>query len=136
MIGPGSFPRPFGRQKKRTLAYTRPRRRRSAKIECARKNEGAGRGERVHHEIMIFDRRPAEFPVATLVPNDAHDRSLVLREGLRSWLLARWSWLRPRMVPVIASAIGTLLVIASAEYLTHAHGTPIHGHVSCSISTR
>ncbi|HEY3808008.1 MAG TPA: hypothetical protein VGL61_35730 [Kofleriaceae bacterium] len=85
---------------------------------------------------MIFDRRPAEFPVATLVPNDAHDRSLVLREGLRSWLLARWSWLRPRMVPVIASAIGTLLVIASAEYLTHAHGTPIHGHVSCSISTR
>jgi hypothetical protein len=40
------------------------------------------------------------------------------------------------MVPVIASAFGALLVIASADYLTHAHGEPIRGHVSCSISRR
>jgi hypothetical protein len=128
MIGPGSLPRPFGRFKKRTLAYTRPRKRRGKSRPPI--------SPRVHHEIVIFDRRPAEFPIATLVPIDAHDRSLALAGGLRRWLAARWTWLRPRMVPVIASAIGTLLVIASANYLTHAHGAPIRGHVSCSISAR
>ena len=51
MIGPGCLPRPFGRLKKRTLAYTRPRRRNQKKR--------AGHGERVHHEVVIFDRRNA-----------------------------------------------------------------------------
>lgn len=129
MIGPGAMPRPFGRQKKRTLAYTRPRRRHGAKQRAVRTEPG-------HHESVIFDRRSVELPVATLVPRDTRSRSLALVGGFSAWLAARWTWLRPRMVPVIASAIGALLVIASANYLTHAHGTPIHGKVSCSISRR
>jgi hypothetical protein len=127
-VSPGAFPHPFARLKKRTLAYTRPRRRRGKKR--------ATHAERVHHEVVIFDRNPVEFPVASIVPHDARDHSLALVGGLRRWLAARWSWLRPRMVPVVASVVGTSLVIASANYLTHAHGAPIHGHVSCSISQR
>ncbi len=127
-MSPGALPRPFARLKKRTLAYTRPRRR------CSKKRPRIQ--PHVHHEIVIFDRPPTVFPVATIIPHDARAHSLALLGGLRGWLAARWSWLRPRMVPVLASAIGTSLVIASANYLTHAHGPPIHGHVSCSISQR
>ena len=123
-MSPGAFPRPFARFKKRTLAYTRPRRRRGKKR--------AARAEHVHHEVVIFDRH-REFPVATLVPRDARG---VLMLGLRRWLAARWSWLRPRTLPVLASVIGTSLVIASANYLTHAHGAPIRAHVWCSITQR
>jgi len=128
VIGPAWLPRLVPRTRKRTLAYTRRRpRRRKPRARAA---------ERVHHESVRFDRGPVEFPVATLVPRDARAHALALVGGLGRWLLDRWSWLRPRMIPVIASALGTLMVIASAEYLTHAHGAPIRGHVSCSISHR
>lgn len=127
MIGPGAMPRPFARQKKRTLAYTRPRRRRI-------KNKRVATREPVHHEVVIFDRRAVEFPVATLMPRDARSRSVALIGGLVTWLAARWAVLRPRMVPVLAAGVCTLLVIASVEYLTHPHGTPIYGTVSCTIA--
>jgi hypothetical protein len=127
VIGPGSLPKPFARFKRRTLAYTRRRRHNHARG----KNRPPIR-EAVHHDSVIFERFHAELPVATLVAHDARSRSRALLGGLATWLLARWQWLRPRTVPVIASAIGALLVIAAADYLTRAHGAPIyphHGHV-------
>jgi len=77
----------------------------------------------MHHEIVIFDHGPAEFPVATVVPHDPGSRARVLVADLGRWLAARWTWLRPRMVPVVVAALGASLVIASAEYLSHAHGS-------------
>jgi hypothetical protein len=123
VIGPGSLPKPFARLKRRTLAYTRRRLRPRKKRPPIR--------EGVHHDNVIFERFHAELPVATLRPHDARSRSRAMLGGLATWLYARWQWLRPRTVPVAAAAIGALLVIASADYLTRAHGAPLdphHGH--------
>jgi hypothetical protein len=128
VIGPGWLPRPMARFRKRTLAYIRPRKRRRKKASAL--------APRVHHENVLFDRGPVEFPVATLVPRETSARARVLAFGLRRWLAARWSWFRPRMLPTLAAVLGTLLVIESAEYLTHAHGAPIGGHTSCTLSRR
>lgn len=77
----------------------------------------------MHHEIVIFDHGPAEFPVATVVPRDPGSRVRVLVADLGRWVAARWTWFRPRMVPVVVAALGATLVIASAEYLSHGHGS-------------
>jgi hypothetical protein len=90
----------------------------------------AVRAPSVHHEIVIFDPGPAEFPVATLRPRDTRTWAGVALGDLRRWLFARWTWLRPRAVPVIVAALGATLVIASAEYLSHAHGTLPHQHTA------
>jgi hypothetical protein len=127
VIGPGALPRPFGRFKKRTLAYTRPRRRRSQKTRAADARHR-------HTEIVIFDRHPSELPIATLVPRDTRSRWVALAAAVHAWVLGRWALLRPRMVPVIAAGLCTILVIASVDYLTHPHGAPIYGTVSCSIA--
>ena len=126
MIGPGSLPKPYARFKRRTLAYMRPRIR--PRGRSGRKRPPLR--DHVHHESVIFERFHAELPVATMVPHDARSKSRAVLGGLATWLLARWQWLRPRTVPVIASAIGALLVIAAADYLTRAHGAPLypHGH--------
>lgn len=112
MIGPGWLPRPISRARRRTLAYTRPRRRRGKRAAAA--------ATCVHDEEVLFDRGPADLPIATLVPHDPGARARALAFGLRGWLAARWGWLRPRLVPVVAAAVGTLMVIASAEYLARA----------------
>ena len=125
MIGPGWLPRPISRLRKRTLAYTRMRR-----GSYRRQKTRAGSAPSVHHEIVIFDPGPAEFPIATLRPRDTRTWAGVALGDLRRWLVARWTWLRPRAVPVIAAALGATLVIASADYLSHAHGTLPHQHTS------
>ena len=119
MIGPGWLPRPLVRpsRRRRTLAYT-PMRRRSRRASNAR----AARTEPAHTEIVLFDQRPAEFPVATVVPRGMRRRALVLAGALRRWLGARWDWFRPRTVPVIAAGFGMLFVLALSDYLAHAHG--------------
>ena len=108
MIGPGWLPKPRA-WRKRTLAYTRRRRRRI--------KTHASAPQRVHHQAVIFDREPAELPVATLRPREASQRARVLVDHLRHWLAARWMWLRPRTVPVVAAAVGTLLVRARLDAL-------------------
>jgi hypothetical protein len=120
VIGPGALPRPFARFKRRTLAYMRPRKRSVRKRPPLR--------DHVHHDSVIFERFHAELPVATMVPHDARSRSRAILGGLATWLYTRWQWLRPRTVPVIASAIGALLVIAAADYLTRTHGAPLYPH--------
>ena len=133
MIGPGWLPRPIGRIRRRTLAYTRVRRR-----SQTRKKSRALAAEPMQNEVVIFDHGQTEFPVATLRPRDPSTRARVVVGDIRRWVAARWSWFRPRLVPVVAAALGATLVIASAEYLSHAHGTlrtgPAQAQLSSTIS--
>ena len=116
MIGPGWLPRPGRIWRKRTLAYTRRRRKRSVPVE-----RRAVPVEPVHHEIVIFDHGPAEFPVAIARPREARGRAIAMLADLSRWLAARWAWFRPRTVPVVVAVIGMLLVLISADYLAHQH---------------
>lgn len=121
MIGPGWLPsRPISRLKKRTLAYTRVRPRRS-------KPRGPRRERSRDDQTVMFQYDTATvFPVATLLPHaPAQHAHAVWGEMLR-WLAAKWSWLRPRWVPVIVAALGLLAVLESADYLRHVKGTPPH----------
>ena len=106
------------RPRKRTLAYTRVRRR--SYHPTKNRNRSS---EPVHDEIVIFDRGPAVFPVATLVPRDHRSRVRAWTADLGRWIVARWTWLRPRTVPVMAALLGATFVIASANYLHHAKGS-------------
>ena len=116
MIGPGWVPRPFARLRKRTFAYTRMR----ARSRRAKKTSTSSAP--AHNEIVIFDHRPAEFPLATALPRAPKARVLAALGHLHRWLGARWEWLKPRTVPVIVAAIGMIFVLLSADYLAHAHG--------------
>jgi hypothetical protein len=112
VIGPGWMPRWRPAIGKRTLAYRRIRR--------IRRRPRAARPPAIgHDEIVIFDQGPTELPTATLLPKS---RGLALVAGLQRWLIARWSWLLPRAVPVIVATVGMILVLISADYLAHAHG--------------
>lgn len=122
MIGPGWLPsRPISRLK-RTLSYTRKRR-------TARKRQKA-RTEftpRVHHDqTVIFHTGPTEFPVATVVPHDSASFARAATADLGRWFVAKWSWFRPRTVPMLVAALGFLAVIASADYLRHIKATTPH----------
>ena len=112
MISVGWMPRP--RLKWRTLAYTRKRRRRS-------KHQAKLR-PRCNHDIVIFDHGPYELPIATVRPRAAGTHVRVWLGDLVRWLSARWEWLRPRTVPVIAAAVGMIFVLISADYLAHGRG--------------
>lgn len=123
MIGPGCLPRPRA-PRKRTLAYTRTPRARSRKTKEVARAVG-----QVNHEIVLFDHGPAEFPVARVMPRDTPSRAVVMLDDLQLWLAARWSWFRPRTIPVLVAAFGMLFVLMSADYLSHPHVQPLHAHV-------
>jgi len=57
-----------------------------------------------------------------------HARVIALASDLRSWLAARWQWLRPRTVPCAVAGLGMMAVLASADYLAHQHVQ--HAHAS------
>ena len=107
MIRVGSLllSRPVSRR--RTLAYTKRRRRSPRRERAAPTNV-------VNDEAMIFDQPPAELPVATVVPRDGKSR---LRADMFAWLSAKWRWFKPRTVPMIVAFVGMLGVIGSANYL-------------------
>ncbi len=130
MIGPGCLPRPRA-LRKRTLAYTRVPRARSRKAKELARASGA-----VNHEIVLFDHGPAEFPVARVMPRDTGGRALVMLGDLQMWLAARWSWLRPRTIPVIVAVFGMMFVLMSADYLSHPHVQPLHAAVHVHVVPR
>jgi hypothetical protein len=68
---------------------------------------------------MLFDQ-PRELPIATI-----RSTRTPLAISLSQWLAARWSWLRPRMVPVLVAAIGMVLVLNAVNYLAHPPAAPI-----------
>lgn len=108
----GLMPRYVPRHRKKlTFAYTRTRRR-------SRRKE-AQRMPGVNIEIVAFDHGPAEFPVATVRPREARGHVIAALADLQRWLVARWTWFKPRTVPCLVAALGMLAVIASADYLAH-----------------
>ena len=50
----------------------------------------------------------------------------MLAGDLARWLVTKWSWLRPRTVPVVVAALGLIAVLASADYLRHVKAAPLH----------
>ena len=122
MIGPGWLPsRPISRLKKRTLAYVRVRRRRT-KPRSGPRTERA----RTADQTLIFQAGPFEFPTATLVPHDGGAHAQAIAGEFLRWLAMKWSWLRPRAVPVMVAALGLLAVLESADYLRHVKAAPPH----------
>ena len=113
MIGPGwlpARPRTIGLSRRlRTLPYTRTR---------TRGPRGAARrANAVNNEGMLFDG-VRELPTATV--RKAPDMRVGLMLGdLQRWLAARWSWFKPRTVPVLVAALGALAVVHSVNYLSH-----------------
>jgi len=70
---------------------------------------------------MLFDRQAA-LPVATIRSRSPFARLASRARGSRA---AGWSWLRPRLVPVLVALTGMFAVLGSAEYLTRlARRTP------------
>lgn len=108
---------PWPRARRHTLAYTplprRIRRRRSSAAPAAPRAPGAPAVNT--GETMIFDRAPAALPEAKLRPRELDTR---LWAEVRAWLLARWAWLRPRWIPVVAAIAGLIGSLASAKYLS------------------
>jgi hypothetical protein len=67
---------------------------------------------------MLFDGVPAELPTAMLLPGGCHARHRLIGGHLRHWLDDRWTWLRPRTVPMIVAFVGMLAVLGSTRYLS------------------
>jgi len=112
VIGPGWLPsRPRPLVRRRTLPYMpwRVSRRRSISASGSARSPRSG-----HHEDMLFDQPPSELPVARL-----HERGRLpaLARALGAWFATRWTWLRPRTVPVVVAFIGMCAVLVSAHYL-------------------
>ena len=108
---------------KRTMSYTNVRKR----SRQLRKLAALG-----HNEI-VFDHGPKEFPVATLRVRGATARTAALLGDLQRWLAERWSWLRPRSLPVLLAAAGTLAVMLSADFLAHDHGHHLQPRVEQAV---
>jgi hypothetical protein len=122
VIGPGSLPRGLWRPgRKRTLSYTRVRRRSHARVPKL----PAGAAATPDNEI-VFDRGPHEFPSARLVPRDSRGRAAAVVGGLVGWLSARWSWLRPRSLPAIAAIVATVGASVFADFLSRHRQPPPH----------
>lgn len=66
---------------------------------------------------MWFDT-PGELPVATVLRGRATVTERALG-ALQGWLAARWTWLRPRTVPVLVALAGMVAVIQAVDYLAH-----------------
>ena len=118
MIGPGWMPRyrPRGLSPlvKRTIAYTRVRKRsRPQDIKQARSSQ------LINTEIVPFDHGPAEFPVALARPREMRAIVTAAAAALQRWLAARWQWLKPRTVPCAVAGLGMVAILAFSQYLAN-----------------
>jgi hypothetical protein len=84
---------------------------------------------------MLFDGFPAELPTATLLPSAAHDRHRAIGGRIRQWFDDRWTWIRPRTVPLIAAFAGMIAVLCSTKYLSTYACAPRHGAVTYGVVT-
>ena len=113
MIAPGWMPSPWRALRRRTMSYTRVRRVRRKRRDPVHKASGRSAAE-VNNESMLF--APGELPVATVVLREP--RARVAAETKR-WAARRWSWLRPRALPIMVAVVGLISVVASGHYLSH-----------------
>lgn len=66
---------------------------------------------------MLFDGT-ADLPTATLRPPASEARHRVIAGHFYRWLALRWSWLRPRTVPIIVAFFGMLAILGATKYLS------------------
>jgi len=66
---------------------------------------------------MLFDG-PADLPTAILRSRASEARHRVIAGHLYRWLALRWSWLRPRTVPLIVAFAGMLALLGATKYLS------------------
>ena len=109
MIYPGWLPGRARSPGRRTLPYTRGRRRRTPKP--------ARRPITVDTEPMLFDQ-VGELPVAT-VRRAPGSRVELLASDFARWVTARWRWFKPRTIPMTVAFLGMLAVIHAVHYLSH-----------------
>ncbi|HEU0032234.1 MAG TPA: hypothetical protein VFQ53_16480 [Kofleriaceae bacterium] len=64
---------------------------------------------------MLFDTHRSELPVATV---RSRQWSIAIAGDLQRWLIARWRWLHPRVVPVVVALAGMVALLGAADYLT------------------
>jgi hypothetical protein len=84
---------------------------------------------------MLFDGLPAELPTATLLPTATHDRHRAIGGRIRQWFDDRWTWIRPRTVPLIAAFAGMVAVLGTTRYLSTFACAPRHGAVTYGAVT-
>ncbi len=61
----------------------------------------------------------SEFPVATLRPREPQARVQYAVGALARWLVARWSWFKPRSIPVVVATLAMIGIVALSDYLAH-----------------
>jgi hypothetical protein len=129
VIGPGWLPqlRPFAFVRRRTLAYTRNRRRR--RKAAATPAFAGDTGD------VIFDHGPSELPVATARSRAPRDVLRLVLGDFARWARARWGWFRPRVVPLAVAAASMLAIVTSAEYLARQATRPRPACPSCHAAT-
>jgi hypothetical protein len=59
-----------------------------------------------------------EFPIATIRPRDGGHVQYAIG-ALTRWLVARWSWFKPRSIPVVVATLGMVGIVALSDYLAH-----------------
>lgn len=56
--------------------------------------------------------------MATLLPTAANDRHRAIGGQIRQWFDDRWTWIRPRTLPLIAAFAGMIAVLGTTKYLS------------------
>jgi len=107
----GSLPklRPLAR-KRRNLPYSTPRRVRKRLVADAQARESRP-SERAFFELATG------LPQATVVREPSTFTALVTT-GIAQWFRDRWSWMRPRMIPLVVAAVGLGITVEAVNQLS------------------
>ncbi len=120
MIGPGSLPRlgptsALASLRRRTVLERRARRiRRGA---ATRPVPGRADGEDASDHPTLEALPQHELPIATIL--ERRPTAASVAAGLRTWIAARWSWLRPRTIPVAVAVLSMVGMLRAVDYLAH-----------------
>jgi hypothetical protein len=68
---------------------------------------------------MLFTA--ADLPQAIVIPREGSAR---FTADTRRWASARWSWLRPRTLPMLVAFTGLVAIVASGRYLANMTAKP------------
>ena len=68
---------------------------------------------------MLF--APRELPRAIVVPREATSR---FAADTKRWAINRWSWIRPRTLPMLVAVTGFFAIVASGRYLSNMVAKP------------
>lgn len=74
------------------------------------------RGHRRHRMALVFAARK-DLPAARVV---VEPRTLteLIAAGMASWFNERWTWLRPRLIPVAVAIAGMVATLGAANQLS------------------